>query len=134
MAVGRIKVAGRTTPWVGNAMLMLDGRSHRLGGFGHVPSTDVIERPTGADFELKGKGAKVTGNVAPRPRTSSPGSTPTRSGRSTTPSIARSPTWCWTSRSTAGPAERLTVRGAATYEFGTRDTDHGIPVQPYPDG
>ena len=64
MAVGRIKVAGRTTPWVGNAMLMLDGRSHRLGGFGHVPSTEVSERPTGADFELKGKGAKVTGNVS----------------------------------------------------------------------
>jgi hypothetical protein len=33
-----------------------------------------------------------------------------------------------------GPAERLTVRGAAAYEFGTRDTDHGIPIQPYGDG
>ena len=63
MAVGRIKVAGRTTPWVGNAMLMLDGRAHRLGGFGHVPSTEVNERPTGASFELKGKGVKVTGRV-----------------------------------------------------------------------
>jgi hypothetical protein len=26
------------------------------------------------------------------------------------------------------------VKGAAAYEFGTRDKDHGIPVQPYPDG
>ena len=33
-----------------------------------------------------------------------------------------------------GPARRLTVKGAAAYEFGTRDTDHGIPLQPYPDG
>jgi hypothetical protein len=32
------------------------------------------------------------------------------------------------------PAETLRVSGAAAYEFGTRDTDHGIPVQPYPDG
>ena len=33
-----------------------------------------------------------------------------------------------------GAAEHLTVPGAAAYEFGTRDTDHGIPLQPYPDG
>ena len=32
------------------------------------------------------------------------------------------------------PAERLTVPRAAAYEFGMRDTDHGIPLQPYPDG
>jgi hypothetical protein len=32
------------------------------------------------------------------------------------------------------PAETLTVKGAAAYEFGTRDKEHGIPVQPYPDG
>jgi hypothetical protein len=32
------------------------------------------------------------------------------------------------------PAERLAVAGAAAYEFGTRDSDHGIPLQPYPDG
>jgi hypothetical protein len=32
------------------------------------------------------------------------------------------------------PVQRLTVKGAAAYEFGTRDTDHGIPMQPYPDG
>ena len=32
------------------------------------------------------------------------------------------------------PAERLTVSGGAAYEFGIRETDHGIPLQPYPDG
>ena len=32
------------------------------------------------------------------------------------------------------PARHLGVLGAAAYEFGTRDFDHGIPVQPYPDG
>ena len=25
-------------------------------------------------------------------------------------------------------------RGAAAYEIGMRETDHGIPLQPYPDG
>ena len=58
MAVGRIKVGGRTTPWVGNAMLDARRQPHRLGGFGHIPSTRSQRSPTGASFELKGKGVK----------------------------------------------------------------------------
>jgi hypothetical protein len=46
MAVGRIKIAGLQTPWVGNAMLFLDGKPHRLGGFERIPSTEVEEEPT----------------------------------------------------------------------------------------
>ncbi len=32
------------------------------------------------------------------------------------------------------PPRRLECVGAAAYELGTRDTDHGIELQPYPDG
>ena len=134
MAVGRIKVAGRTTPWVGNAMLMLDGRAHRLGGFRHIPSTGVSEEPTVARFELRGKGVKLTGSVqAP--------------AKDFVAWIYADPVGpehnalnCSISdldldlELDGGPAERLSVRGAAAYELGTRDTDHGIPLQPYPDG
>jgi hypothetical protein len=134
MAVGRIRVAGRTTPWVGNGMLMLDGEAHRLGGFGHVPSTQVSEEPTGARFELKGKRAKVSGTVrAP--------------AKDFVAWIYADPVGpehntlnCSVSdleldvELDGGPAQRLMVKGAAAYEFGTRDTDHGIPLQPYPDG
>ena len=28
----------------------------------------------------------------------------------------------------------LSLEGGAAYEFGLRETDHGIPLQPYPDG
>jgi hypothetical protein len=134
MAVGRIKVAGRTTPWVGNAMLMLDGKPHRLGGFGHVPSTEVEESPTGARFELKGKDVKVSGNVR-------------AAAKDFVAWIYADPVGpehntlnCSVSdleldmELDGGPAQRLAVKGAAAYEFGTRDKDHGIPVQPYPDG
>jgi hypothetical protein len=134
MAVGRITLGGRTTPWVGNAMLMLDGRAHRLGGFGHIPSTEVSELPTAASFGLKGKGVELTGSV----------------------SAPAKDFVAWVYADPVGPehntlncsicdldlrvqldgdsAETLKVRGAAAYEFGTRDRDHGIPVQPYPDG
>jgi hypothetical protein len=134
MAVGRIKVAGWTTPWVGNAMLMLDGRAHRLGGFERIHTTKVEEAPTGARFRLTGKDVKVTGRV----------------GAERKDFVA----WIYADpvgpehntlncsisdleldvELDGGPARRLTVSGAAAYEFGTRDTSHGIPLQPYPDG
>ena len=60
MAVGRIKVAGMQTPWVGNGMLVLDGKPHRLGGFERVPSTEVDEQPTCCRFGLRGKGVKLS--------------------------------------------------------------------------
>jgi hypothetical protein len=134
MAVGRIKVAGRTTPWVGNAMLMLGGKAHRLGGFGHVPSTEVSESPTGAAFELKGKGVKLSGKVG----------APVKDFVAWIYADPVGPEHNTLNCSISdlelqveldgGPAESLVVSGAAAYEFGTRDLDHGIPVQPYPDG
>ena len=134
MAVGRIKVAGRTTPWVGNAMLMLDGTGHRLGGFGQIRSTRVEEEPTGASFELRGKGVRVSGSVrAP--------------AKDFVAWIYADPVGpehntlnCSISdldldfELDGAPARRLSVKAAAAYELGTRDTGHGIPVQPYPDG
>lgn len=134
MAVGRIKIAGRMTPWVGNAMLFLDGEAHRLGGFGHVPSTEISEEPTGVRFELQGKRARISGSVrAP--------------AKDFVAWIYADPVGpehntlnCSISdldlgvELDGGPAERLSLPGAAAYEFGTRDTGHGIPLQPYPDG
>ena len=32
------------------------------------------------------------------------------------------------------PARELRLTAAAAYELGMRETDHGIPIQPYPDG
>ena len=32
------------------------------------------------------------------------------------------------------PDRELRVRGGAAYELGMRETDHGIPLQPFPDG
>jgi hypothetical protein len=134
LAAGRIKIAGLRTPWVGNAMLVLDGVEHRLGGLERIPSTKVVESPTGARFQLKGKDVRVTGRVG----------------------AERKDFVAWIYADPVGPehhsincsiadleldvevegrpAERLIVSGAAAYEFGTREFDHGIPVQPYPDG
>ena len=134
MAVGRIKVAGRQTPWVGNGMLVLDGKAHRLGGFERIRSTDVDEEPTQCRFGLRGKGVKLTGTVQ----------------------APAKDFVAWIYADPVGPehntlncsisdldlqveldgrhAESLKVSAAAADEVGTRGRDHGIPLQPYPDG
>jgi hypothetical protein len=134
MAVGRIKVGGRTTPWVGNGMLMLGGRPHRLGGFGHVPSTQVSEGPTGARFELKGKGVKVSGSVRAPAKDFVAWIYADPVGPEHNTLNCSISDLDLEAELDGRPAERLSVKGAAAYEFGTRDTDHGIPVQPFPDG
>lgn len=134
MAAGRIKVAGWTTPWVGNGMLRLGGVEHRLGGFERIRSTRVREEPTSCSFDLAGKGVKLSGTVeAP--------------AKDFVAWIYADPVGpehntlnCSISDLTldveidGGPGERLVVSRGAAYEFGTRETDHGIPLQPYPDG
>lgn len=134
MAAGRIKVGPLTTPWVGNGMLALDGDRHRLGGFDRIRSTRVAESATSCDFGLAGRGIRVTGRVAAERRNF----------------VA------WIYADPAGPEHhtlncsiadleltveqdgrsprRLTVTRAAAYEFGSHDTGHGVPLQPYADG
>jgi hypothetical protein len=134
MAVGRIKVAGMTTPWVGNANLVLDGEEHRLGGFAHIPSTKVEESPTEARFSLKGSGVKVRGRVSSEPRNFVAWIYADPVGpEHNTLNCSISDLELEVERE-GRPVEKLTVTGAAAYEFGTRELDHGLPVQPYPDG
>ena len=134
MAVGRIKVAGMTTPWVGNGMLVLDGTEHRLGGFVRIPSTEVHEEPTSCRFELKGRGAKVSGRVSAERKDFVAWIYADPIGPEHNTLNCSISDLVLDVELDGGPAERLTVNGAAAYEFGTRNTDHGIPVQPYPDG
>ncbi|MFL5906443.1 MAG: hypothetical protein ACJ75Z_02450, partial [Solirubrobacterales bacterium] len=94
----------------------------------------VAEEPTGARFELAGKGIKLTGTV----------SAPAKDFVAWIYADPVGPEHNTLNCSISdlildvdldgGPSERLTVRRAAAYELGTRDTGHGIPVQPYPDG
>jgi len=134
MAVGRIKVAGMTTPWVGNAMLSLGGVEHRLGGFERIRSTKVQERPTECSFGLTGKDVKLTGRV----------SAPAKDFVAWIYADPVGPEHNTLNCSISDleldveiggrPGERLTVARAAAYELGAREQDHGIPLQPYSDG
>ena len=133
-AAGRIKLGPVTTPWVGNGMLRMDGEEHRLGGLGRVTSTQVTEGPTACEFEAAGKGVKVKGRVSSEPHNfvawiyADP-----KGPEHNTLNCSIADLELEVERRGHGTT-RLTVPAGAAYELGTRDKDHGIPVQPYADG
>jgi len=133
-ALGRIKIGPLTTPWIGNAMLHLDGEAHRLGGLDRIRSTRIDDSPTACEFELAGKGVKVRGRVSSEARNFVAWVYADPVGpEHNTVNCSISNLELTVERSGREPVQ-LHCEGAAAYEIGMRETDHGIPLQPYPDG
>ncbi len=134
IAAGRIKIAGMTTPWVANGRIVLDGEPHRLGGFRGSYGTEITESPDSCEFTVPGKDINVKGRV----------SAPAKDFVAWVYADPKGPEHNTLNCSISDlelkverPGKRhahLEVAGAAAYELGTRDLDHGVPLQPYPDG
>lgn len=133
-ALGRIKVGPWTTPWVANGVLSLGGVRHRLGGLGATRRTEVSERPDGATFTLPGNEITVQGRVG-ADREDFVGwiyADPDGSEHNTVNcSVAN---LVLTVSRPAQPPLTLTLAGGAAYELGMRERDHGMAIQPFPDG
>jgi hypothetical protein len=130
----RIKVGSWTTPWVPSGMLVLDGEAHRLGGFGQIRSASIEESPTACEFTLPGRDIVVRGRVS-APQKDFVGwiYADPKGPEHNTVNCSVSDLELTVERP-AEPARQLTLDAGAAYEFGMRETDHGIPIQPYPDG
>jgi hypothetical protein len=130
----RVRIGRRTTPWLPSGMLVLDGETHRLGGFGKIRSASIDARPTACEFVLPGKDVVVRGRVS-APQKDFVGwvyADPAGPEHNTV-NCSVSDLELTVERRGA-PARRLGLAAGAAYEFGMRETDHGIPIQPYPDG
>jgi hypothetical protein len=134
IAAGRIKVGPVTTPWVANGGLRLDGEERRLGGFDRIFSTRVNELPTGCELEISGRGVKVRAKVSSEPRNFVAWLYADPDGPEHNTLNCSISDLDLELKRRGGEPERLEVSGGAAYEIGMRDTDHGIPLQPYPDG
>ena len=91
VAIGRLRVAGRMTPWVANGALSLEGQRHRIGGLG-ARGLLVAETARTLQAHTPRRTAGWSSTRASRtPRSQSPaGVTPTPTGASTTWRTARS--------------------------------------------
>jgi hypothetical protein len=126
--IGRVKLGPVTTPWVGNGALSVAGDRYLLR---RAKVTEFSDRCT---FALTGHGVEVRGTVeAPRERfvgwvyADPDGS----EHHAVNCSIAD---MRLTVRRRGGAPFELVVPHAAAYELGMREHDHGIAIQPYPDG
>lgn len=134
VAAGRIKIGPLTTPWVANGMLRLDGEEMRLGGLDRIRKTTIDEAPTRCEFTLPGKGVTVRGRVSADPRNFVAWIYADPDGpEHNTLNCSISDLELTVEREGAAPRSIASI-GAGAYEIGMRETDHGIPLQPYPDG
>jgi len=131
-ALGRVKLGPLTTPWVGNGALSLDGERLALGGPGR--KVDVHERPDSCDFLLSGKGVRVRGSVsAPRERFVGWVYADPDGSEHNTLNCSIADMRLAVERE-GGPPLTLSLAGGAAYEFGMRERDHGMEIEPFGDG
>lgn len=133
-ALGRVRLGRVTTPWVGNGRLVLDGFGHVLGGMNRMLSTRVEESATVCDFLLTGRTARVAGKVW-MPVGEAVGWTYADPDGSSHDVVHSSTARMSLVVALPGqPPVRLRTTHGATYELGMREHDHGVPIQPFPDG
>jgi hypothetical protein len=130
----RIKLGPWTTPWIPSGMLMLEGKAHRLGGFGAIRSASIEESSNTCEFTLPGKDIVVRGKV----------SAPQKDFVGWIYADPKGPEHNTINCSTSDleltierpghPAKHLSLEAGAAYELGMRETTHGVPIQPYADG
>jgi hypothetical protein len=134
VAVGRVKVGPLTTPWIGNGSISIDGARHRLGGIEKTRGIRVNEHPSRCDFLIPGDGLSVRGRVESDVKNFVGWVYADPSGpEHNTVNCSIADMELTVSRS-GEPDVVLATRAGATYELGMRETDHGIPLQPYGDG
>jgi hypothetical protein len=133
-AFGRIKLGPLTTPWIANACISIDGERHRLGGPGRARATEVRETPTGCHFVLPGKDVEVRGSVsAPAEHFVGWVYADPDGPEHNTVNCSIAAMKLTVKRAGRPPLQLATGHGGA-YELGMRERDHGIPIEPFPDG
>jgi hypothetical protein len=140
VVLGRIKVAGRLTPWVSNGALSLGGAEPvRLGGM-LARGVEVNESPRHLDLTLPGEGgreARVTIDSPPnatvgwRYADPLPRDRPPREHEVANCSIT---TLTLTVNEPGQPPRTLTTGHGGAYELGMTERDHGVPIEPGTEG
>jgi hypothetical protein len=135
VAIGRVSIAGRMTPWIANGALALDGRRYRIGGLA-ARGLQVAETVEGCALRLKGeRGLTIDARVEVPPRTAAgwryadPDSSEHDVVNCSIASVALT-----VELPGGGAPVSLHSAHGGTYELGMRERDHGVPIAPFADG
>jgi hypothetical protein len=135
VALGRLKIAGRLTPWVANGALSIAGRRMRIGGLG-ARGLRVQESAEGCTLRLPGEdGLVVEARASIPPGTAAGwryGDPDGGAGHDVVNCSIAALELSVSSPDT--PARSLHSAHGAVYELGMRERDHGVPIAPFADG
>jgi hypothetical protein len=134
IALGRLLIGRRMTPWVANGVLSLDGVRHRLGGL-LASRPRVEESVLGCSVRLMSRRGPTIELRARNPPGLAAG------WRYADPDGGEHDVVnCSVAAleldvlSPGRPMRRLSSSHGGTYELGMREHDHGIPLAPFADG
>ena len=134
VALGRVRLGRLTTPWIANGVLSLGGERLRLGGIERVRRTEVREAPERCQLVLPGADLTVQGLVSADAADfvgwiyADPDGSEHHAINCSVADLTL------TVSQPGRPGRTLEARDAAAYELGMRETDHGVEIQPFPDG
>jgi hypothetical protein len=136
VALGRVEVAGRLTPWVANGALSLDGRRIALGGLG-ARGLRVLEGPDGCTLRVPGEGgltlnlrASVPAGTAAGWRYNDPDG---ETGHDVVNCSIASLELDLEGGAAGATGRSLHSAHGGVYELGMRERDHGVPIAPFAD-
>jgi len=135
IAIARVRIAGRLTPWLANGALALDGHRHRLGGLARR-GLRVSESADGCLLTLAGADGLALEARVDVPLQAAAGwrySDPDGGDRDVVNCSVAALELAVQLPGGRGGRTLRTSHGAA-YELGTRERDHGVPVAPFRDG
>jgi hypothetical protein len=135
VALGRVMIAGRLTPWVANGALSLGGRRLRIGGLA-ARGLRVAETVEGCALRLPGEhGLSVEARVDVPAGTAAGwhyGDPDGGPGHDVVNCSIAALELTVTLPGEHGPRSLTSAHGGV-YELGMRERDHGVPIAPFAD-
>jgi hypothetical protein len=136
VALGRVLLAGRMTPWIANGALSLGTSRIRVGGL-RTRVRGVRESPAGCDVQLRGEGGVELEVTASVPHGTAAGwryADPHGSGAHDVVNCSIASISVSLAARAGAHARTLHSANGGAYELGMRERDHGVALAPFDDG
>jgi len=134
VAIGRIAIAGRMTPWIANGSLSLEGERHRIGGLIKA-RPQVSEGPSGCSLTLAGERDLTIDARFNAPDGSIAGwrYADPDGGEHDVLNCSIAAVELVIGFPGGRPARTIRTAHGGVYELGLREHDHGVKIADFPD-